>query len=85
MFEFAILFTFIWLTAWVIFKKKYKWNLEIEQSPNLNGKMIFRDPVPNEGVRTRIPRTKILFRVTGRGYIGKPSDSSELEQPNLPL
>ena len=57
MFETTILITFFstWILAWVIFRRKYRWNLEIEQSPNLNGKIfIFCDPVPNEGVRIRI-------------------------------
>tara|TARA_A100001011_G_scaffold389892_2_gene472263 strand:+ start:445 stop:693 length:249 start_codon:yes stop_codon:yes gene_type:complete len=57
MFEAAILITFLstWILAWIIFRKKYRWNLEIEQSPNLNGKIfVFCDPVPNEGVRIRI-------------------------------
>ena len=57
MFEIIILITFssTWILAWLIFRRRYRWNLEIEQSPNLNGKIfIFCDPVPNEGVRIRI-------------------------------
>lgn len=57
MFELAIIITCVvtWVLSWITFRRKYKWNLEIEQSPNLNGKIfIFCDPVPNEGVRIRI-------------------------------
>ena len=44
-----------WVFAWQIFRRKYKWRVFIEQSPNLNGKIeIFCDSLPNKGVRIRI-------------------------------
>ena len=44
-----------WILAWQIFRRKYKWSVFIEQSPNLNGKIeVSCDGLPNEGVRIRI-------------------------------
>ena len=55
--EFLVLITFLftWVLAWQIFRRKYRWSVLIEQSPNLNGKIeVLCDGLPNKGVRIRI-------------------------------
>jgi len=55
--ELHIVFTFLctWIIAWKIFRRRHRWNVLIEQSPNLNGKIeVLCDGLPNESVRIRI-------------------------------